>query len=313
MTEIPKDVLDFSSGSDTSGEEVQGLKKNQSGDDKSGKASTGPRPMCLLQHGFSRLLARVKEKLEPDEGGSGSCTKDSSFEEDIEDQNVADVSSAICTTSTAGNGVVCLPKSETKTQDKSTGSDRKQENNGSEVSLLKEEDYATSRKQGQKRWMSKQTAADDESNENASPENKTANKLKSTFPKTHHFDAYSDESEDLDLEVKTCSKTSFNLDKGGGGGGQGKLCHNKRRHKASVRNGGRAKYTEDIETFTSSEDEQPAGIPKAVSFTNLKSQKSPVSKARKQSIDSVLGQSQYFKYVKGVKRGTPTLMLCIFV
>lgn len=298
----PKGVLDFSSGSETNDEEVQGMKKNQNGDGdkKSGKPHTGSSPMSLLQHGFSRLLEKVKEKQELDEENSSSCSKGSSFEEEAEDQNIKDASSAIGKTTSGGTGVVCLSKSETKTPDKSTGSDRKQENNANKISLLKVKDYTTRRRQCQKGWMStgKQTALDDdESDENSSPENKKANKHKSTFPKVHHFYAYSDESEDIDLEEKTCSKKNLNVYNGGEEERRGKLHHNKRRHSAGVRDKTRFKYTEDIETFTSSEDEHtaPKGrrakIPKTVSFTNLKNLKIPASKEKKQTIDSVLGSS----------------------
>lgn len=296
----PKGVLDFSSGSETNDEEVQGMKRNQNGDGdkKSGKTRTGSGPMSLLQHGFSRLLEKVQEKQElpVDEEDSSSCSKESSFEEEAEDQNIKDASSAIGKTTSGGTGVVCLSKSETKTPDKSTGSDRKQENNANKISSLKVKDHTTRRRQCQKGWMSKQTALDDdESDENSSPENKNANKHKSTFPNVHHFYAYSDESEDIDLEEKTCSKKNLNVYNGGEEERRGKLYHNKRRHSAGVRDKTRSKYTEDIETFTSSEDEHsaPKGrrakIPKTVSFTNLKNQKIPASKEKKQTIDSVLG------------------------
>ncbi|XP_024865145.1 DNA excision repair protein ERCC-6-like 2 isoform X2 [Kryptolebias marmoratus] len=304
-SEISRGVLDFSSGSETDDEET-----NQNGDEdnKSGKASTGPSPKSLLQHGFSRLLERVKEKPELEEEGSSSCAKESSFEEDAEDRNMKDASSVICKTSSTGNGVVCLSKSETKTRDKFTGSDRRQENNGNKISLLKAEDYTARRRQGQKRWANKQTAADDESDGNSSPENKKANKLQTTFPKVHHFDGYSDESEDLDLEVKKCSKKDLGSFKAGGQGGRGKLYHNKRRHSAGVRDRARSKCTEDIETFTSSEDEHtaPTGrrteMPKAVSFTNLKSQKSPSSKEKKPTIDNVLGGVREVAYTHSNQR-----------
>ncbi|XP_037535984.1 DNA excision repair protein ERCC-6-like 2 [Nematolebias whitei] len=303
MTREESGVLDFSSGSETNDEEVQGMKRNQNGDgdNKSGKTRTGSGPMSLLQHGFSRHLEKVKEKQELDEEDSSSCSKESSFEEDAEGQNIKDASSTIGKTTSGGTGVVCLSKSETKPPDKSTGSDRKQENNANKISSLKVKDYTTRRRQCQKRWMSKQTALDDdESDENSSPENKTANKHKSTFPKVHHFYAYSDESEDLDVEEKTCSKKDLNVYNGGDEERRGKLYHNKRRHSASVRDKTRFRYTEDIGTFTSSEDEHLMGrrakIPKTVSFTNLKSQNIPSSKEKKQSIDSVLGGVQEVVY-----------------
>uniref|UniRef100_A0A1A7Z500 Excision repair cross-complementing rodent repair deficiency, complementation group 6-like 2 n=2 Tax=Iconisemion striatum TaxID=60296 RepID=A0A1A7Z500_9TELE len=280
--EIPNDLLDFSSGSGSDDEEVQGLKRNLGGDDdnKSERASSSPGRMGLLQHGFSKLLERVKVNPDTTEGGS------SSSEEDAEDQCIEGDSTSSSKTSSPGNSV-SLPKCETKAWNKSTDSDRKHEGNRNEISLLNEGDYAG--RQGLKRGMDKQTAADDKSNENSSPDNKKAQKFKTPVPDVHRFDSYSDESEDLDLEAKMCS----NKDRG-----RGKAYHNKRRHGVGVRSKAGSRYREDIETFTSSEDEHTTPTGRRAS---LKSLRSPTS-AEKKTIDNVLGGLQEVAYTHSNQR-----------
>uniref|UniRef100_A0A672Z9U6 Uncharacterized protein n=1 Tax=Sphaeramia orbicularis TaxID=375764 RepID=A0A672Z9U6_9TELE len=149
----------------------------------------------------------------------------------------------------------------------------------------------------------------------SSPDRKKPNNLKTFVPK---IQVYSDESEDLDMNVMTSH------DKRGE-----KLSCNRKRLSSSVRNKSGSKYTENIETFTSSEDEHPSvkksrrggpktdtskgdfptereraaattgqqtGKPKTVSFTGLKNQTSPTSKGKTGSIDSVLGGVQEVVY-----------------
>ncbi|XP_072242959.1 DNA excision repair protein ERCC-6-like 2 [Leuresthes tenuis] len=298
---IPKGVLDFSSGSEMD-EDVQGLKdkaSDPSADDdiRSGKANTGPGRMSLLQQGFSRLLERVKERPELGEGGSSSDVEGSPFEEDADDLQIRNTSNGISKISSVGNGALCVPKSGSKTWD--TSLNRKHEGNGDEISLLKEGDYAV-RRQGQKRWIDQQISVDDESDENASLVKKKADKLNTRLPKGLHFEGCSDESEDLDLEAKYLHASNR-----GGHGGRGSDRY-KRRQRASARDKGRSKYTEDIETFTSSEDEHTspatgsterlAGVPKGISFTSLRGPTSPASKEKNGAIDSVLGGVQEVVY-----------------
>jgi len=246
VAKIPKGVLDFSSGSEMD-EDVKALKdkaSDPSADDdiRSGKANTGPGRMSLLQQGFSRLLERVKERPELEEGGSSSDVEGSPFEEDAEDLQIRDTSNGISEISSVGNGALCVPKSGSKTWD--TSLNRKHKGNG-------EGDDAV-RRRGQKRWIDQQISVDDESDENASLVKKKADKLNTRLPKGLHFEGCSDESEDLDLEAKTCSKKAYLHAGGPGGRGSDRY---KRRQRASARDKGRSKYTEDIETFTSSEDE----------------------------------------------------------
>nr|XP_015828341.2 DNA excision repair protein ERCC-6-like 2 [Nothobranchius furzeri] len=286
--EIPSDLLDFSCGSGSEDEEVQGLKRNPGGDDDNKRegASSSPGRMGLLQLGFSKLLERVKEK--PD------AKEDSSSSEEAEDQRVEGDSTASSKTSSPGNtSAVSLPKCETK--NKSSDSDGKHEGNGN---MFNEGEYAVRRRQGLKRGMDKQTASDDKSDENSSPDNKKAHKLKTTVPDVHLFDSYSDESDDLDFEAKMCcDKDGWNPYKRDGG--RGKADHITRRHSAGVRSKAGSRYREDIETFTSSEDEQTTSTGRRAS---LKRPRSPASTEKKKTIDHVLGGLQEVVYTHSNQR-----------
>uniref|UniRef100_A0A3Q4MRT4 Excision repair cross-complementation group 6-like 2 n=1 Tax=Neolamprologus brichardi TaxID=32507 RepID=A0A3Q4MRT4_NEOBR len=236
-------------------------------------ATTGPGRMSLQQHGFSKLFERVKEAPAL-EGQTSPEDEGSCFEEDPEEKKREDTSTSI-----TGNVVVPLG---TETRDTSCNSDRKLTDNG-------RQDGDT----GLKRQIQK---------------NKV-NKLKTTFRQKHKFDGYSDESEDFDLEAKStdCSK---------------------RRQSASERDKRRSKYTEDIETFSSSEEEhvsphmersrvklqklgqklvtstteKEAVMPKAVSFTTLKSQTTLASKEKNGTIDCMLGGVQEVVYTHSNQR-----------
>uniref|UniRef100_A0A1A8F3E5 Excision repair cross-complementing rodent repair deficiency, complementation group 6-like 2 n=2 Tax=Nothobranchius korthausae TaxID=1143690 RepID=A0A1A8F3E5_9TELE len=282
--EIPNDLLDFSCESGSEDGEVQGLKRNPGGDDDNKRegASSSPGRMGLLQLGFSKLLERVKEK--PD------AKEDSSSSEEAEDQRVAGDSTVSSKTSSPGNtSTVSLPKCEAK--NKSSDSDGNHEGNGN---TLNEGEYAVRRSQGLKRGMDKQTASNDKSDENSSPDNKKAHKLKTTVPDVHLFDSYSDESDDLDLEAKMCCSKDVKQ----GDGGRGKADHDKRRHGAGVRSEAGSRYREDIETFTSSEDEQTTSTGRRAS---LKSPRSPAS-TEKKTIDSVLGGLREVVYTHSNQR-----------
>ncbi|XP_034090882.1 DNA excision repair protein ERCC-6-like 2 isoform X2 [Gymnodraco acuticeps] len=322
---VPKGVLDFSSGSEEDDEE-QGLKRKGSkpGAADGNSAAAGPGRVSLLQHGFSRLLERVKGKPELAEGDSSPGIEESPSEE----ETVEGASSGICKSSDAGNASVGPPKLGTKTwgsdiEDSENGDSGKEER----VSLFKQSDDNVRKRRGLKEWTNKNITVDEESDGNPSPDKKKHNKLKTSVPKVRRFKGYSDESEDLDIEAKTCPKRST-LNSHGRGSCRENLDHNKKCLSASVRDKARSKYTKDIETFTSSEEENTpvkkgrspgcpstspqiersrfeltkdgqiaatirterrAGMPKAVSFTNLKCQTSPASKGKDITIDSVLG------------------------
>ncbi|KAK5909780.1 hypothetical protein CesoFtcFv8_003678 [Champsocephalus esox] len=322
-SKVPKGVLDFSSGSEEDDEE-QGLKRKGSkpGAADGNSAAAGPGRVSLLQHGFSRLLERVKGKPELAEGDSSPGIEESPSEE----ETVEGASSGICKSSDAGNTSVGPPKLGAKTwgsdiEDSENGDSGKEER----VSLFKQSDDNVRKRRGLKEWTNKNITVDEESDGNPSPDK--PNKLKTSVPKVRRFKGYSDESEDLDIEAKTCPKRST-LNSHGRGNCRENLDHNKKWLSASVRDKARSKYTKDIETFTSSEEENTpvkkgrspgcpstspqiersrfeltkdgqiaatirtgrrAGMPKAVSFTNLKCQTSPASKGKDITIDSVLG------------------------
>lgn len=315
------ELLDFSSGSEED-EQMQGLKKKASSlkavdSNMDGNAATGPGRMSLLHYGFSRLLERVKGNPEIGDGGSPSA-EESLSDTDAKDQGNIGKGEG---TSKTGIGAVCPAKLRTKTWDLSSVSDREDEGSGHKrVSLLKESDEAVKKSQGLKGWTSKKTIVDEVNDEKSSSDKKPY-RLKTTVPTVHCFDNYSDESDDFDLEKSTWGKKNA-------------LNAHERRHdctrkrqSSSVRNRARSKHTDDIETFTSSEDEHTTpkkgrsrechftspqmersrvGMPKdrqiattdrtkrhkAVSFTSVKSQISPSSKEKDGTIDSVLGKSQ---------------------
>ncbi|KAF7669879.1 hypothetical protein LDENG_00100540 [Lucifuga dentata] len=342
-TMIPRGVLDFSSGSEED-EEEQGFVRKAS--DPAGNVSrdrnsaTVPGRMSLLQLGISRQLQRVRGKPTSGEGdsspGEGESGEESTTEEDCEDQEKLGrkegTSPGNCKKSRTGNGQVHLLKSGTQTWDISSGSEREDEENedrgGQESdSLLKESDNAVTERQAPKGWIKKKTTTDEK---NHGSDKKKLHKLKTTVSKVHHFEDYSDESEDLDIAAKTWPKKGALNSRGSTGDrGRRRLDCNRKRLSTNVR----SKYTEDIETFSSSEDEQnpvkrgrirgcsftvpraersKAGLPrngqraasterrpeklKATSFTDLKNQKSPISKAREGTIDSVLGGVQEVVY-----------------
>lgn len=259
-------MLDFSSLSESeeTEEEKQGRKRkasNMSSDRNVGKTTSASGRMSLLQHGFSRLLERVKER--PDKSSS-SGTEDTSSEEDAEDQKM---------------------KNAVESGAENWSTERKSEDRRDEAF--------------QETVRMKEKRVEVVEDINSSPEREPAKKHRKPILKSHHFQDYSDESDDLDLEAKARpSKEAFGLS--GRGGESGKSLKEKRR-SASVRDKTRSKYTADIEEFTSSEDEAGKGAvrPKAVSFTSLRKQTSPASKERNRTIDCVLGliHSFYREYI----------------
>ncbi|XP_054895824.1 DNA excision repair protein ERCC-6-like 2 isoform X3 [Poeciliopsis prolifica] len=307
VSKIPKGVLDFSSGSETD-EELQGPKPKTTNPsaghgNRSGKAAGGPVHISLLQHGFSRLLETVKDRQQLREGDCSSSAEDSPFEEEAGDQKIDNSSTGICTTSCEGTGAARVPQSETKPRNKSIGSDRQDIDDGNNILLFNKGNYAERQKLGLKRRLNKQTAVDDESDGNSSPENKKASRLKTTVTKVHQFEGCSEESEDLDLEAQICSKRdASNLYNKEEDGGRRKLGRGRRRQSAGARDKARSKYTEVIEAFTSSEDERSApgtraGRSEVASFTRLRGSTTPASEEKEQTIDNVLGRVQEVVYM----------------
>ncbi|KAM7391442.1 hypothetical protein PAMP_022131 [Pampus punctatissimus] len=320
-SKIPRGVLDFSSGSEEDEVEL-GVKRKASDlsamdGTRGGNAATGSGRMTLLQHGFSRLLQAVKGKS--GEGDSSSDVEEITSDEDTKDQENSgktdSTSSGTNKTSNTGTGVVCLPQLGRVGENGECGRQER-------ISLLKD-NVRTGLVQ--KSGTCKKIIMDEDSDENSSPDRKKQNKLKTIVPKMHQFKGYSDESEDLDIDAMTCPKMDFLR----------RVDHNRKRQSVSVRDKARSRHTEDIETFTSSEDEhtpvkkgrskgshfttpqtnrsrsattasasteKQAGKSKAVSFTNLKSQTSPASKGKDETIDSVLGGVQEVVYTHSNQR-----------
>ncbi|XP_054630698.1 DNA excision repair protein ERCC-6-like 2 isoform X2 [Dunckerocampus dactyliophorus] len=258
---IPRGALDFSSGSDEEEEEWGGPSRKD--DTWSREPSAGPGPTSLLQHGFSKLLQRIKAVPESGEGDSSSGGE----------ENDSSDSSIDCNSNIENKG--CLPT----------------------VKSCKTNLEASERRSSLVEKKDKMPA----------------------IPKSHHFDEYSDESDDLDMETITKSEKDT-MDRGG---------DNRKRH-TSMRDKTRGTgFSEDIETFTSSEDEHTGGrhtkttppdkakatpsmcgqigrsterqvaVSNGVLFTNLKSQTSPASKG---TIDTVLGGVQEVAYAHSNQR-----------
>ncbi len=318
---VSRGVLDFSSGSEDDDEEEQGHKKkgsNRTAVDRNvgGNAATDPGRMSLLQHGFSRLLERIKGKG-LGEGDSSASVEESPSEEDAEDQKREGTSSGICKSSNRGN----CPKLGVKTWRVSSDKEDRKYGGG-----------------GRQERVFLGTQSDDtvktvnNSDENSSTVKKKPNEVKTKVQKVHLFEFYSDESEDLNIEVMTKPKRDI-FSHSRGDKVKGRLDQNEKKQSTGVRNKARLKYSEDIDTFTSSEDEhnpvkkgrsagchfksprtersrvelpkdeqsattansteRRARMSKAVSFTNLKSQTSPASKRKDGTIDSVLGQIKF--------------------
>ncbi|XP_037339055.2 DNA excision repair protein ERCC-6-like 2 isoform X1 [Pungitius pungitius] len=331
----PTGVLDFSSGSEED-EDEQGLKRKATSPsvingNRAGNSAAGPGRMSLLQHGFSRLLQRVKGKPELAEGDSSPDVDESPSEEDSEDPKMQSTSSGICQDSKSRNGAISPHKVELKRGEISSGSDREDGENGDKgrqerFPLLKQSDDAERKGQGPKGWTNKKTRVHEESDTNSPSDEKKPKKLKTRVPKVRRFDGHSDESEDLDVEAKTWPKRdALNSNGTVGYRGREELECNRKRKTANVRDEARPKFTEDIETYSSSEDEHTP-VKKGRStrgrltspqtersrfestkderraFTHLRSQVSPVSKGKNGTIDTVLGGVHEVAYTHSNQR-----------
>ncbi|KAK2837132.1 hypothetical protein Q5P01_014344 [Channa striata] len=332
-SEIPRMVLDFNSGGEED-EEMQGLERKGSNTNTlhaitDGITATGPGRMSLLQQGFSKLLEKVSKNPELGEGDSSPDVEFSpSDPEDEEQLYVGKRESNTSGVSKTGTGAVCLSELGTQTWDSSSSSDREERSKGEGghkgIPLLKERGEVVRKTQGLNRWTYKKTTTDEDSDENRKKLDKKTD------------EGYSDESEDFDLEATMCSKKGASVrhhkDKR-----RGRLACNTKRQSASGKNKARSKYTEDIEMFTSSDDEftpvkkgcyltspqrgrsrvdfpkeeqrattdrmaRHAGMLNTFSFTNLKTQTSPASKWNHGTIDSVLAGLQEVVYTHSNQR-----------
>lgn len=326
---VPKRVLDFSSGSEED-ENDQGISRRTSKPSaadgiRGGNVASGPGRMSLLLHGFSKLFERVKGTPEFRDGDSSSWAEES--EEDAKDQKREGTSSSICNTGKLG----------TETSDNSSSSDREDCENGEKgrqqgASVVKQSNVR--KRHGLKGWTDKKSTEDEVSDEHSLPDKNKPTKLNWTPSKVHHFEVYSDESEDLDVEIiKRPKRNALESHSIGGDKEETRerVDHNRKRQSASIGDKARSKYSEDIEAFTSSEDEyiprkkgrstgclfaspqtEGSGVElsqhgqsatslkrrvrmsKVVSFTRLKGDTPPTAKGKDVSIDSVLGQAQSY-------------------
>lgn len=315
-------VLDFSSGSEGD-EDEKAIKRKTAkpgavDGSSGGNVAPSPGRLSLLQHGFSKLLESMKRKPEEGDGDSSSDVEENASEEESEDEKrKATTSSTVCN---KGNSKGCLPKVGTKTWNISSGSDtddrdNKEAETKKKASLIRQSDEAV-RRQGLKGPINKQPNKKpaEEEGESDRPDTKKPGTLYRTALKTRCFENYSDESEDLDIEIMTKPKNNtVDLRCEVRDKQRERLDPNRRRQ--SVRK--KSRYSEDIEMFTSSEDEgtpvkkaRPAGCnftcpkntetpekqggrSKAAPFTGLKTQTSPAFKGKERTIDSVLGQLHY--------------------
>lgn len=317
-------MLDFSSGSEMDEKEWGPKKKvsNLTSVDKKGNATTSPSRTSLLEFGFSKHLERVKEQPESGEGDSSTAIEESSSEEDEEDKKRKGTLSDFCKSSNAGGEVMKMGKKMWEISSNSDGEDGDGNQEGQKrVSLFKQGDDTARRKQDLKERTDKKASVYAEGGGK-----KMHNKLKTTLPGVN----YSDESEDLEVEtVKGPKSAALNSHTKEGDQENGRVDRSRKRQSVSARDKARFKYTENIETFTSSEDECPpvkkgrsqkhsfrsppterpraepqeyeqraetsnkmerkVEAPKAVSFTNLKSQTSQERNEKDGTIDSVLG------------------------
>lgn len=273
-------MLDFSSGSEE--DECEFL-KNAVDTKRGGNAAT--EPMSLVQHGFSKLLERVNGKAELIE--DESCpSRDESSEEDLENERKT-ASSIPCN---PDNHAKC-PKLQRKTADISSSSDSEGRNGGRNDKM----------RHHWKRWTKKGRAEGGEGEKKSSPNNSRHGDFSRPVQKSYHAEVCSDESEDLDTEITTRQKESTSGSKQGTGRTQRADCNKKRQH-VSIKD--RSKSSEDIEMFTSSEEErtplkkgkrarcQVTSEQTKKSGPSSKCQPSPTSERRGGAIDSMLGQFQ---------------------
>lgn len=282
--QVPEGVLDFSSGSEE--DECEFL-KNAVDTKRGGKAAT--EPMSLLQQGFSKLLERVNGKAELIE--DESCpSRDESSDEDLEDQG----KTAASVSCNPDNHARC-PKLQRKTANISSSSD----------SEGRDEGRNDKSRHHWKRWTKEGRAEGVKGEKKSSPNRSRHGEFSRPVQISYHAEVYSDESEDLDTEITTRRKESTSGSKQGTGRTQKADCSKKRQH---VRIKDRSKSSEDIEMFTSSEEEHTpskkgkrdrchvTSVQTKKSGPSSKCRPSPTSGRRAGAIDSVLGQVQSYNY-----------------
>lgn len=298
--QVPKGVLDFSSGSEEDECEFQ---KKAVDTKRGGNAAT--EPMSLLQHGFSRLLERVNGKPQIIKEDSCPSIEESSEEEDENQQGKATSS----VPSNPDNHTVCLKLQRTTSHISSSSESEDREEERKDKSCVAQSEECSRRRQPGK-WTKKRWTEDEEGEKSPSPNKHKHSELNRKVQNSHHDEAYSAESEDLDMEIMTRNKGNTS---GSNKGNRRRKWedYNKQRQCVSMKD--RRKPSEDIEMFTSSEEEhtplkkgKPTGChlasaqtkrsrvkksgPSSKSSSSPKCQTSPISSEKAGTIDSVLGQ-----------------------
>lgn len=294
--QVPEGVLDFSSGSEE--DECEFL-KNAVDTKRGGNPAT--EPMSLLQHGFAKLLERLNGKAELIE--DESCpSRDESSEEDLEDQGKT------------ASSIPCSTDNHARLQRKATDISSSSDSEG------RDEGRNDKSRHHWKRWTKEGRTEGEEGEKKSSPNKSRHGEFSRPVQKSYHAEVYSDESEDLDIEIMTGKKESTSGSKQGTGRTQ-RADWNKKRHHVSIKD--RSKSSEDIETFTSSEEEHTpskkgkrarchaTSVQTKKSGPSSKCQPSPTSGRSAGAIDSVLGQVQSYHYFGTfTKRVSLSMGLC---
>lgn len=305
---VPKGVLDFSSGSE---EDECEFRRNAVDTRRGGNAAT--EPASLLQHGFSKLLERLNGNPQLIKEDSCPSLEESSEEEDEKQQ----VKTTCSVSRNPENHTVCLKSLRTTSNisSSSESKDRAQERN-EKISVAQSDEAAG--RHSVKRWAKKRRTEDEEGEKKTSLNKHRLIELSGKIQKPNHAEASSAESEDLEMEVMSRTKETTS---GRSGGNRRREDDNKRRPRASVKD--RSKLSEDIEMFTSSEEEHPLskkGKPAGCHLTSAqtersrfknsgkssksspssspKCQRSPTSSEKAGAIDGVLGQVHSYGQVE---------------
>lgn len=268
-------VLDFSSGSEEEGE--------QGGRSKVEKANTTlPGRLSLLQHGFSRLLQRSGVRA-----GSGSESGEHSQSEggrsDSEEDSDEDTSAmAPKGLSTAGSGGPQTPTLAPKggnhldaaplknDWDVSSGSEREEERNGGRwdgqrgrdhdpVTLSGESDDMGRKIPNLKQGIRRKRRVEEDSDDDSPPSSGSKRSNTKTPVSRMHQVVFDSESEDIDIEelIRPCAQTHvlkrppahLRRREMGRDGGSKRETSNR-----PVDQSRRTRQAEDIETFTSSDE-----------------------------------------------------------
>lgn len=300
-------MLDFTSGSEEDECEFQ---KNAVDTMRGGNAAT--EQLSLLQHGFSKLLERVNGNPKVIKEDSCPSIEDSSDEEDENQQG----RTAANVPSNPDNHTVCL-----KLQSTTSNISRNLESKGREGERNDKISVAQSdesfRRHSVKRWTKERWTEVEEGEKNPTVNKHTYSERSRKVQKSYHAEAYSAESEDLDMEIMTRSKEmTSGCNKGNRR--RKREYFNKQRQLISVKD--RSKHSEDIDLFTSSEEEHTPlkkGKPAGCHITSAQTEKSGAKKSgqsskssspkcktrpspseRAESIDSVLGQDHSYYYLE---------------